>query len=135
MINRTWRPLIDPILEDRPLALCDYQSTSQSDLIAADRFYGDRVGEVYYMHYNPRQRWHWLSEQTPEEVFVMKIYDSHPQKDESKCKSSWNASNFVVLFFKLIGFEFMKIAHMFPLRILLHRKAPKSGRVWRRGVL
>ncbi|KAI5797839.1 hypothetical protein DFH27DRAFT_560449 [Peziza echinospora] len=80
----TWRPLVDPILEDRPLALCDYQSTSQSDLIAADRFYGDRVGEVYYMRYDPGQRWHWLSEQTPEEVFVMKIYDSHPQKDESR---------------------------------------------------
>lgn len=28
------------------------------DLIAADRILPDRVGEIYYLRYNPEQRWY-----------------------------------------------------------------------------
>jgi len=52
----TWRPLV-PVLEDRPLALCDSRSVDPNDLIAADRILPDRKGEVYYLRRNVNQRW------------------------------------------------------------------------------
>ena len=55
-IFNTWRPLL-PVLEDRPLALCDSSSVAPDDLVAADRIVPDRVGEVYYLRHNPEQRW------------------------------------------------------------------------------
>jgi hypothetical protein len=53
----TWRPLL-PVLEDRPLALCDSRSVGLEDLVAADRVLPDRVGEVYYLRYSPSQQWY-----------------------------------------------------------------------------
>jgi hypothetical protein len=52
----TWRTLV-PVLEDRPLALCDSRSVDPEDLIPADRIIPTRVGEVYYLKYNARHRW------------------------------------------------------------------------------
>lgn len=52
----TWRSLI-PVLEDRPLALCDARSVLPNDLIATDRVIPTMVGEVYYLHYNPDHKW------------------------------------------------------------------------------
>jgi hypothetical protein len=46
------------VLEDCPLALCDSRSVSPEDLIAADRIVPDRVGEVYYLTYNPNHKWY-----------------------------------------------------------------------------
>lgn len=74
-IINTWRSLL-PVLEDRPLALCDFRSVSTSDLIASDRILPDRVGEVYYLKYNPNHKWYWLSQQTPSEPFVLVMYDT-----------------------------------------------------------
>lgn len=55
-IVNTWRSLL-PVLEDRPLALCDSRSVVPEDLIAADRIVPDRIGEVYYLTYNPNHKW------------------------------------------------------------------------------
>lgn len=74
-IINTWRPLI-PVLQDRPLALCDSRSVSPEDLIAADRIIPDRVGEVYYLHYNKAHSWYWLERQTPAEPFAFVMYDT-----------------------------------------------------------
>ena len=46
-----------PVLEDRPLALCDSRSVKPEDLMEADRIIPDRVGEVYYLMYNMNHRW------------------------------------------------------------------------------
>jgi len=54
--DSTWRPL-NAVLEDNPLALCDSRTVLTDDLVAADRILPDRVGEVYYLHYNPNQEW------------------------------------------------------------------------------
>lgn len=54
--NSTWRTL-NLELEDRPLALCDSRSVAPDDLVAADRILPDRIGEVYYLTYNPNHRW------------------------------------------------------------------------------
>lgn len=56
VVRSTWRPL-NRVLEDRPLALCDSQSVSANDLVAADRILPDRVGEVYYLRFNQGQKW------------------------------------------------------------------------------
>ncbi|MCJ1435136.1 hypothetical protein MMC27_004506 [Xylographa pallens] len=55
-IVNTWRSLV-PVLEDRPLALCDSRSVKPEDLIEADRIIPDRVGEVYYLKYNKDHHW------------------------------------------------------------------------------
>lgn len=47
-----------PMLEDRPLALCDSRSVHPEDLVATDRIIPDRVGEVYYLTHNPNHKWY-----------------------------------------------------------------------------
>jgi hypothetical protein len=54
--HSTWRSLL-PVLEDQPLALCDSRSVDETDLMPTDRLVPDRVGEVYYLTYNPKHRW------------------------------------------------------------------------------
>jgi hypothetical protein len=54
--HSTWRSLL-PVLEDQPLALCDSHSVGAADLMPTDRLVPDRVGEVYYLKYNPKHRW------------------------------------------------------------------------------
>jgi hypothetical protein len=55
----TWRPLV-PVLEDRPLALCDSRSVDPEDLVPADRVAPGRFGEVYYLTHNPNHKWYGL---------------------------------------------------------------------------
>lgn len=55
-INSTWRTLV-PVLEDRPLALCDSRSVDIDDLVAADRIIPSKIGEVYYLTYNEKHEW------------------------------------------------------------------------------
>ena len=80
----TWRPLV-PVLEDRPLALCDYRSVNPEDFLEADRVFPDRVGEVYYLKYSEKHRWFWLEHQQPCEPFVFVMYDTMPG-NHAKCK-------------------------------------------------
>lgn len=74
-IINTWRSLL-PILEDRPLALCDSRSVHPSDLVEADRIIPNKVGEVYYLKYNPNHEWYWLSHQTNAEPYAFVMYDT-----------------------------------------------------------
>lgn len=81
----TWRTLV-PVLEDRPLALCDSRSTDPSDLVPADRIIPDKVGEVYYLTHNPKHKWHWLEKQTTSEPFAFVMYDTKAGS-HARCKS------------------------------------------------
>ena len=47
-----------PVLEDRPLALCDSRSVDPEDLVPADRVAPGRFGEVYYLTHNPNHKWY-----------------------------------------------------------------------------
>ncbi|KAI7786144.1 hypothetical protein LA080_004528 [Diaporthe eres] len=76
-IVNTWRSL-NPICEDSPLAFCDYRSVEPQDLIPSDGIIPERAGEVYYLFHNKRQRWRWLSEQTPNDLAVFVLYDDKP---------------------------------------------------------
>lgn len=71
-----WRPLAP--VETDPLAICEYGSISDDDLIAAERRYPDgRIGGVYHLKYSPRHRWTWFPHMRPKEVILLKCFDSN----------------------------------------------------------
>jgi hypothetical protein len=78
-----WRPIIGPV-EDTPLALCDAGSVAFEDLITTDihHFTEGNVktpshsGVIYSLHHNPGHRWYFASEMQPDEVLLLKCYDS-----------------------------------------------------------
>lgn len=70
-----WRPIGGPI-EQAPLALCDARSIAPEDLIPGDLVYRDWTGETYSFAYNPLHRWYWYPDQQPDEVTLLKVFDS-----------------------------------------------------------
>ncbi len=70
-----WRPLEHPV-HTSPLALVDARTLAQDDLVATDLIFPDRVGEIYSLAYNPAHRWFHFPEMTPDEVLMIKGYDS-----------------------------------------------------------
>jgi hypothetical protein len=64
------------VVKNWPLALCDARSVQQTDLVAADFVRQTYIGETLYMLPNPEHKWHYLSKQAPNEVTLLKIYDS-----------------------------------------------------------
>ena len=45
-------------------------------MIATDQVFPDRVGEIYHLTYNPSQRWYYAPRMTPDEVLLIKGWDS-----------------------------------------------------------
>lgn len=43
------------------------------------------IGESYFVRQNPEHKWYYLSDQTRDEVAVLKIFDSD-EKVDAKCK-------------------------------------------------
>jgi glutathione S-transferase len=70
-----WKP-INRIVEERPLAMCDSQSTEPDDFFKLFLRYRDRTGENYVMKHNERHKWWHFSRMTPEEVVLLKTFDS-----------------------------------------------------------
>lgn len=70
-----WRPIRGPV-ETAPLAICEYNSIDDDDLIAAERHYKDRIGGVYHLAYNPDQRWYYFPKMERHEVVLLKCFDS-----------------------------------------------------------
>jgi hypothetical protein len=73
-IINLWRPLAT--VERLPLALCDARSIAFEDMVPSDLVYPDKVGETYSFTYNPNHRWYWFPRLRPDEVLLLKIYDS-----------------------------------------------------------
>ncbi|KIX06074.1 uncharacterized protein Z518_04048 [Rhinocladiella mackenziei CBS 650.93] len=73
-IINVWRP-IKTILKD-PLAVADAHSVPDSDLVGVGLIYPDRRGETYTVRPNPEHKWYYLYGQTPEEVLLIKCFDS-----------------------------------------------------------
>ena len=74
-VVNVWRAIGGPV-EEAPLAVCDAQSIAADDLIPTDLAYPDRVGEVYSVRYNAGHRWFYFSAMRPDEVLLIKTYDS-----------------------------------------------------------
>ena len=70
-----WRPINHPVY-DAPLAVAEAGSVRADALVPSDLVYRHRVGETYNVLFNPAHRWHYLSEQRPDEVLLLKCYDS-----------------------------------------------------------
>ena len=73
-IINVWRP-IKTVLRD-PLAVADANSVPDSDLVVTELIYPNRRGETYAVKPNNAHKWHYKSNLTPEEVILIKCYDS-----------------------------------------------------------
>ncbi|UCD67988.1 MAG: methyltransferase [Betaproteobacteria bacterium] len=71
-----WRPIKGPV-ETAPLVVCGYGDMSDEDLIVSERHYPDgRIGRIYNVAFNPAQRWTYFPHMMPDEVVLLKCYDS-----------------------------------------------------------
>ena len=78
-----WRPIVGPV-QDNPLALCGAQSVSPRDLVETDiHHFGEddlatprHSGQIYSVRHNPSHRWFYVSDMRPDEVLLLKCYDS-----------------------------------------------------------
>jgi len=75
-IINLWRPISHPA-DDWPLSLCDFRSVDpENDVMPVKLIFSDREGETYGVKYNPNQRWTYFSGVTPDELILIKCYDS-----------------------------------------------------------
>jgi hypothetical protein len=80
-----WRPIIGPVL-DNPLAVCDASSVAAEDLVKTEiQHFGEEnarvprhTGEIYSVRHSPRHRWFYFSAMQPDEILLLKGYDSRP---------------------------------------------------------
>lgn len=70
-----WKPLHN-VVEERPLAMCDVESSPPSDFFKLYLRYRDRDGENYVMKHSDNHRWWYFPKITPEQVILLKTYDS-----------------------------------------------------------
>lgn len=78
-IINVWRPIGNPV-EHKPLAVCDWRTLSPDDLVPTRHIYPDREGSTFAVRYNPQHRWHFLARQAPDEVTLIKCFDSDDAK-------------------------------------------------------
>lgn len=70
-----WKP-IRRTVQERPLAMCDVTSSPSDDFFKLHLRYRDRDGENYVMRYNPGHRWWYFPDMTPDQVILLKTYES-----------------------------------------------------------
>jgi hypothetical protein len=78
-----WRPIVGPVL-DNPLTVCDARTVAPADLVPTEiQHYSEddllvphHRGEVYSVRYNPAHRWLYVSAMQPDELLLLKGYDS-----------------------------------------------------------
>ncbi|KAI0755230.1 hypothetical protein C8Q80DRAFT_1143791 [Daedaleopsis nitida] len=78
-IINVWRPIRHPVAH-KPLAVSDWRYLDEKDLVSVRFIYPHRTGSTYSVKYNPEHKWYYLSGQTPEEVTLIKCYDSEADR-------------------------------------------------------
>ena len=73
-IINVWRP-IKTVRKD-PLGVVDAMSVSEGDLVTKQMFHPNGVWESWTVCPNGNHEWYYLREQTPEEVMLIKCFDS-----------------------------------------------------------
>lgn len=64
-----------------PLAAVDFRSVDMdADLVRIRLIFPKRESEMYNVKYNPGHQWYYLSDQTPDEVMLIKCFDSDTDK-------------------------------------------------------
>jgi len=75
-IVNVWRPIRGPV-RDHPLAVADFRTIHpETDLQPTDLIYPNRTGETYSVRYGPHQKWYYLNDQQPDDVLLLKCYES-----------------------------------------------------------
>lgn len=74
-IINVWRPIENPILRD-PLAVAEASSVGEDELVPTGLILPNREGETYQVRYNSGHRWYFKSGLTPQEVLLIKCFDS-----------------------------------------------------------
>lgn len=73
-IINVWRP-IQPIQKD-PIAVADSGTVPDSDLVGAEMTEDGFVGESWVVRHNPEHRWYYKHGMRPEDVLLIKCFDS-----------------------------------------------------------
>ena len=63
-------------VEQNPFVLCAWPSFADQPYITNYRVYDDRVGETTRFTHRPNHEWYWFPQQKPNEVSMLKCYDS-----------------------------------------------------------
>jgi len=79
-----WRPYKSPVY-DCPMALCDGSTVTKEDLLLCDNIQKSRLGETMIPIYSPSARWYYLNQQRPDEVLIIKIFDSKQDVKAPNC--------------------------------------------------
>jgi hypothetical protein len=74
-VIQVWRPIRHPV-QSAPLAIADARSLSGKNLVATERRYPDRVGEIYHITFNPDNVWYYFPQMQRSEALVFKTFDS-----------------------------------------------------------
>ena len=75
LIN-VWRPIGNPVFH-KPLAVGDWRSLDErADLVPVRYIYPDREGATFSVRFRAAHAWWYLSEQRPDEVTLIKCFDS-----------------------------------------------------------
>ncbi len=75
-----WRPLCEEV-KSSPLTFADPTSICKKDLIATDQIFPDRIGEIYHVAYNKKQKWNWVPNMKRNEILLLKGWDSSNNKN------------------------------------------------------
>jgi hypothetical protein len=59
-----------------PLAVAEAPSVRFEELVTSDPVYPNGVGETHNVAFSPEHRWHYVKEQRPDEMLLIKCYDS-----------------------------------------------------------
>jgi hypothetical protein len=56
----------------------------EEDLVECDHIRRRFTGATFYAHHSPGQKWYYLSQQSPDEVLLMKMFDSEEKVDAKR---------------------------------------------------
>ena len=71
-----WRPI--SIVESKPLACVDARTVAPEELIPLTVHHADQsAGGIYFATHRPCHGWHYFPSMTPDEVLLVKQWDSH----------------------------------------------------------
>jgi hypothetical protein len=88
-IVNVWRPISTVIRKD-PLCVCDQRTVDPDDLVPKNIFYPENANQdgkvntvtnngkhqVCAVKHNPKHKWYYANEMTPEEILMIQIFDS-----------------------------------------------------------
>ena len=89
-----WKPLCKVVLSS-PLAFALSDTIAEKDLIATDQRFPNRVGEIYHLAYNDKQKWYWVPEMREDEILLLKGWDSYVNSKQARNTphTSFNLNN------------------------------------------